>query len=108
METMTELERKQLKKLQAKAKRVSRQQKEFLEYADEHKDELLKRWNLSIKKEISLSESLSNELSNKLNTIADIYGTNVNSLLDYISTDKQVNYFKRYGPKEEFKNEQSE
>ncbi len=45
-EKMTEKEREQLKALQAKEKRVQRAEADFLQEADERKDELLKRWGI--------------------------------------------------------------
>lgn len=88
METMSEKEREQLLSLQAKQKRVNRQMKEFLSYADEHKEELLERWNMSDTKD--------NSLSDKMNQIASLYGVDLETLLDYFSSDRQVSYYKNY------------
>lgn len=96
METMSKAEKELLKKLQAKQKRVSRQQREFLEYADAHKEELLERWNVSLNHENNLSDNTDRKLSDRLNAISELYGTDINSLLDYISTERQVNYYRKY------------
>lgn len=45
-ERMTEKEREQLRALQAKEKRVQRAEAEFLQEADERKEELLQRWGI--------------------------------------------------------------
>ena len=47
MEYMTEAERKKLRYLQAKEKRVARAEAEFLKEADKRKNELIQRWNMS-------------------------------------------------------------
>lgn len=95
METMTKSEKELLKKLQAKQKRVSRQEKEFLEYADKHKEELLQRWNLSDKNNNKMSDNSLQRLYEMMKHISQLYGTDINSLLNYISTDQQVNYFRK-------------
>ena len=38
-------------------------------------------------------------IENRVKEIADLYGCTVNELLTYISTDRQVNYYKNYAPK---------
>ena len=98
METMTKAEKELLRKLQAKQKRVSRQEKEFLEYADAHKEELLGRWNLSDTKREIVSDNSLQRLYEMMKHIAQKYGTDIKTLTDYISTDQQINYFKRTHP----------
>ena len=46
MERMTEKEKQQLRELQAKQKRISRQEAAFFDEADARRDELLRRWGM--------------------------------------------------------------
>lgn len=47
MEKMSDKELKMMRDLQAKAKRIARFDADCRAWADEHKEELLKRWGLS-------------------------------------------------------------
>lgn len=82
MEKFTQKEKELLRNLQAKEKRISRQEKSFLKEVDENIELVLS--HLDIDKNVF----------DRLNEIAKKYGTDVNTLLDYISTDRQINYFK--------------
>ena len=48
MEKMTERERKKLRELQAKDRRINRERQKFFERADSMKSELLERWGIRI------------------------------------------------------------
>lgn len=82
MEKFTQKEKELLRNLQAKEKRISRQEKSFLKEVDDNIELVLS--HLGIDK---------NALD-RLTEIAKKYGTDVNTLLDYINTDRQINYFK--------------
>ena len=82
MEKFTQKEKELLRNLQAKEKRISRQEKSFLKEVDDNIELVLS--HLDIDK---------NALD-RLTEIAKKYGTDVNTLLDYINTDRQINYFK--------------
>lgn len=84
---MSAREREQLKELQAKAKRVERQQKEFLSYADDHKDELLERWNMS--------DTIDASLSDKIKALEKKYDDDFETLFKHFISDQQVTYYKR-------------
>ena len=87
MEQFTEKEAQQLRELQAKQKRIQRQEKAFFEDADARKDELLARWGIS------------NDTRSDLDQIADLYyGVSGCELRDWITSDRQVEYFKRMHP----------
>ena len=77
MEKMTASEKKMLRDLQAKEKRVMRAEAEFLNEADSRKDELLKRW----------------KMSDRLEQAAELVGTDSDTLFAWITSDIQVRYF---------------
>ena len=79
MEKMTAAEKKLLRELQAKEKRVMRAEAEFLKEADSRKDELLKRW----------------EISDRLEQAAELIGTDSDTLFAWITSDIQVRYFRQ-------------
>ena len=82
MEKFTTKEKEFLRNLQAKEKRISRQEKAFLKDVDDNIE--LVYSHLKIDKSVI----------DRLNEIATKYGTDIPTLLDYISTDRQINYFK--------------
>lgn len=82
MEKFTTKEKELLRNLQAKEKRISRQEKAFLKDVDDNIE--LVYSHLKIDKSVI----------DRLNEIATKYGTDIPTLLDYISTDRQINYFK--------------
>ena len=82
MEKFTTKEKELLRNLQAKEKRISRQEKAFLKDVDDNIE--LVYSHLKIDKSVI----------DRLNEIASKYGTDIPTLLDYISTDRQINYFK--------------
>lgn len=82
MEKMTAAEKKLLRELQAKEKRVMRAEAEFLKEADSRKDELLKRW----------------EISDRLEQAAELIGTDSDTLFVWITSDIQVRYFRQKHP----------
>ena len=77
MEKMTASEKKMLRDLQAKEKRVMRAEAEFLKEADSRKDELLKRW----------------KMSDRLEQAAELV-----TLFAWITSDIQVRYFRLKHP----------
>lgn len=79
MEKMTESERKLLRDLQAKAKRVARAEEDFYKEADRRKDELLRRW----------------AVVDRLEKAADVIGTTADDLYDWITSPTQRAYYRR-------------
>lgn len=79
MEKMTTAELKTLHDLQAKQKRVQRAEKEFFEEADSRKEELLERWGIT----------------DRLAEAAEKIGTTPEELYDWITSEDQINYYRR-------------
>ena len=80
LEKLTQKELETLRELSAKQKRIARAEKQFLSEADSRKEELLKRWGIN----------------DDLSFIADLYyGVSKEELRSFITSDNQVNYFKR-------------
>lgn len=75
---MTEKELEQLKALQAKQKRVQRANEDFMKEADARKEELLSRWGAQ----------------NKWAKLAQKIGTDEDSLYRWVSSEKQIAFFK--------------
>lgn len=82
MEKMTAAEKKLLRELQAKEKRVMRAEAEFLKEADSRKEELLNRW----------------KMSDRLERAAELVGTDSDTLFAWITSDVQVRYFRQKHP----------
>lgn len=79
IEKMTAKEKQMLRELQAKEKRVQRAEAEFFKEADARKEELLERWNHP----------------DRLQAAADLVGTDADTLLGWITSEPQVEYFRR-------------
>ena len=95
MERMSDKERDKLRELQAKAKRVERQEKEFFANVQERREEVLKFLNadvMSDEERAAYDEEC--RILDKLYDIADRYGVDTNELLNYIGSDQQVNYYR--------------
>ena len=95
MERMSDKERDKLRELQAKAKRVERQEKEFFANVQERREEVLKFLNADVMsdEERATYEEECRTLD-KLYDIADRYGVDVNELLSYIASEQQINYYR--------------
>lgn len=95
MERMSDKERDKLRELQAKAKRVERQEKEFFANVQERREEVLKFLNadvMSDEERAAYDEEC--RILDRLYDIADRYGADVNELLTYIASEQQVNYYR--------------
>ncbi len=79
MEKMSDRERQLLLDLQAKAKRVSRAEAEFLEEADSRQKELLQRWSVK----------------DRLQQAAEQIGTSSEELYQWITSDQQIHFYRR-------------
>ena len=91
MERMSEKERDKLRELQAKAKRVERQEKEFFANVQERREEVLKFLNADImsdEERAAYDEEC--RTLDKLYDIADRYGVDVNELLNYIGSEPDL------------------
>lgn len=91
MEKMTEKEIQLLRDLQAKQKRVKRAEEEFWSNVEERKSEVLERLNISV---AAPADNTTDKVIERINEIAEKYGTDVDTLLEYISTDRQVSYYR--------------
>lgn len=74
MEKMTTSELQMLKNLQAKQKRVQRAEMEFWRHVEEEKSDILSRL---------------------LSDVVAKYGCTIDELIDYIKSDRQVEYYRR-------------
>lgn len=84
MEKMTAAEKKMLRELQAKEKRVMRAEMEFLKETDSRKEELLQRW----------------KMSDRLEKAAALMDTDSDTLYAWITSDTQVRYFRMKHPQQ--------
>ena len=76
------------KELDAEAKRLRREEERFRSEVLERKDEVLKWLGVG-----QTSERLSDT---QWTEVAEIYGISETELLEYITSERQVNYFKSY------------
>ena len=79
MEKMTEAEREKLKELQAKYKRVQREEAQFLKDADDNKEMLMDRWHLD----------------DRLHRAAEMYGISADDLYAWITRQSQIDFYHR-------------
>lgn len=73
------LQLEKARKLEAEAKAIRREAKEFWAVVDANADEVIKHFGLC----------------DKLQPVADMYGITVEALIEFISSDSQVSYYKR-------------
>ena len=91
MEKMTKAERDKLRQLQAKEKRVARAEKEFKCNVLERRDDVLGWLGVSDTQEASGT-------ADRLAAAAAVYGISTDELLDYITSEQQVTYYRRCHP----------
>ena len=72
--------------LLAKKEAEEKADKEFFKQVKKRKDEVLK----------VLKVDISNDYENRLKKTADKYGCTIVELLDYIETDRQISYYRKY------------
>lgn len=89
---MNKREEERLNALLAKKEAEEKADKEFFKQVKKRKDEVLKV--LKIEEAAASGPTL---MEQQVIEIAEMYGCTVNELLAYISTDRQVNYYKKYG-----------
>lgn len=90
---MTERERKRLDELLAKKEAEEKADKEFFSKVRSRKAEVLKV--LGVKEEAP-KEAEPNYYERRLFEIADKYGCMPMDLLDYIETERQISYYKKF------------
>ena len=83
MINVSESERAQFKKLQAKIKAEQREKKKLKEYVKTHKEEVI-AWL---------------ELPDELQEIADLYGISKDDLKKHITSTSQIDYYKNFKDK---------
>ena len=93
MEKMSIKEQEMLTKLQAKQKRIQRAEAEFWNEVESRADEVKKHLNVQTKR-----------CEDCLDKVARLYGISADELLEYISTEKQINYFKATEERKRFTN----
>lgn len=97
MEKVSDKEIEEFKRLQAKIKRVKRQEEQFFKDVEERREEVLERLGVEglsddQKKVIAQNQAVVNELVK----VAKLYGTTVPEVLKYIKSQTQVDYYKRF------------
>lgn len=97
MEKVSDKEIEEFKRLQAKIKRVKRQEEQFFKDVEERREEVLERLGVEEllddqKKVIAQNQAVVNELVK----VAKLYGTTVPEVLKYIKSQTQVDYYKRF------------
>lgn len=90
MDKMTTREKRLLRELQEKDKKIKKQMTKFWRDVDEHKDEILERFGVE-KTDTSITM-----IYNQLVKIAGMYEMSVGELLQYVSSEKQINYYHNY------------
>lgn len=91
MTELTQKEKDELRRLQAKDKKAKREEKAFWADVETRKDDIVAYLGLEQK---SIGKDEEEQLS-KLRSAAALYGNTVDELLDYIVTERQINYYKR-------------
>jgi phosphopantetheine adenylyltransferase len=84
---MNKREEQRLNELLAKKEAEERADKEFFKQCKKRRDEVLK---------ILKVEEPDTYYEDRIRSIADKYGCTARELLDYIETDRQINYYKNY------------
>lgn len=97
MEKVSDKEIEEFKRLQAKIKRVKRQEEQFFKDVEERREEVLERlgveeWSDDQKKVIAQNQAVVNELVK----VARLYGATVSEVLKYIQSPNQIDYYKRF------------
>lgn len=97
MEKVSDKEIEEFKRLQAKIKRVKRQEEQFFKDVEERREEVLERLGVEglsddQKKVIAQNQAVVNELKR----IAKLYGITVLELLKHIQTPNQIDFYKKY------------
>lgn len=97
MEKVSDKEIEEFKKLQAKIKRVKRQEERFFKDVDERREEVLERLGVEglsddQKKVIAQNQAVVNELVK----VAKLYGATIPEVLKYIQSPRQIDFYKKY------------
>ena len=83
---MNKREEQRLNELLAKKEAEEKADKEFFKQVKKRKEEVLK----------VLKVDNSSDYENRLKRTAEKYGCSIAELLDYIETDRQINYYRNY------------
>lgn len=92
MEKLTEKEEKMYLELQAKVKRIQRQKKQFFEEIDSNKKDVYEHLGFDVDEFDDIENIV--KITNQLIEISKKYGIDVQTLINYIDTEKQINYYK--------------
>ena len=89
---MNKREEERLNALLAKKEAEEKADKEFFKKCKKRRDEVLKVLNAAAPK-----VETPNFYEERVNEIAQKYGCTAKELLDYIETERQISYYKKYG-----------
>lgn len=97
MEKVSDKEIEEFKRLQAKIKRVKRQEEQFFKDVEERREEVLERLGVEglsddQKKVIAQNQAVVNELKN----VARLYGATVPELFKHLKSQTQIDFYKKY------------
>lgn len=97
MEKVSDKEIEEFKRLQAKIKRVKRQEEQFFKDVEERREEVLERLGAEElsddqKRIIAQNQAVVNELKK----VAKLYGATVPEVLKHIQSQTQIDFYKKY------------
>lgn len=97
MEKVSDKEIEEFKRLQAKIKRVKRQEEQFFKDVEERREEVLERLGVEgltddKKKVIAQNQAVVNELKK----VAKLYEATIPEVLQYIQSPRQIDFYKKY------------
>lgn len=98
MEKVSDKEIEEFKRLQAKIKRVKRQEEQFFKDVEERREEVLERLGVEgllsddQKKVIAQNQAVVNELKK----VAKLYEATIPEVLQYIQSPRQIDFYKKY------------
>lgn len=96
MEKVSDKEIEEFKRLQAKIKRVKRQEEQFFKDVEERRDEVLERLGIEELSDDQKKINAQNQaVVNEVKKVARLYGTTVQGLFNYIQSQTQIDYYKR-------------
>lgn len=99
---MSEQEKQKLRELQAKDKRVKRQEEQFFKDVIERRKEVLERLGaIELSDEQKKTINTNQVVVNEMIRIAKLYEISINELIKYIQSSQQIDFYKRYHPKKE-------
>ena len=97
MEKVSNKEIEEFKRLQAKIKRVKRQEEQFFKDVEERREEVLERLGvIEMSDEQKKKNDTNQAVVNEVVKIAQLYGATVPELLKHIKSQSQIDFYKKY------------